>query len=529
MRKILLILIIGLSCQFLPAGEREDLTFILGLYRDGNYQLASTEMVRFLDEYPESEKRSDVIFLLANSCLQTGDHQQARQHFLTLYKQPDIFPYLGEVVFGLGQAEYYLHNLSQAESFFQDFLKKYPRHQLRSQAYYFLGRINLEKDELAKAESNFRDAGKLGLDNRLQVARVELQLAKNKPAEARAIVLSLLESAPDDEYTAQSLLLYQKYNLEQGQIADIMATGFDQISRSSRYYPEYQLLLAIAHYQKGEYELALNRLQTLDSPLAKYYRGLCYFEINNWDAARPLFTSLLQAEDMKVRTNSSFYLIRMLPDQNQAVSRFREFIQANPGHPLLGAAHFQTGVLLFRLGRYQEAIVDFDTALQKGTDISSREKAVYLKAESQFLLGQGTPAYTSFQEYLKAFPQGIFADQALFKLGLYHYNRSEYPEAFSKFDQVVSSYPSSDKVGMCNFYQGEIFYRQEKYQEADRYFTQASLGNADQGYITLRRAQIRYLRKQYNEALELLRAVPDEQRYLYEKLLLEGNCQFALN
>lgn len=529
MRKILFILVIGLLCQQLPAGEGEDLTFILGLYRDGNYQLAATEMTRFLNHYSQSEQRLDVIFLLANACLQIGDYTQARQHFLTLYKQPDIFPQLGEVVFGLGQTEYYLRNLSQAESYFQEFLKKYPRHQLRSQVYYFLGRLYLDKGDLSKAENNLRDAGKLGLDNRLQVARVELDLARNKPVEARKIVLSLLESAPQEEYTAQSLLLYQKYNLEQGQIGEILATGYDRISPSSRYYREYQLLLAIAHYQRAEYELALNRLQNLDSALAVYYRGLCYFEINNWDAARPLFSSLLQAEDMKIRTNSSFYLIRMLPDQNQAVSRFHDFIQANPGHPLLGAAHFQKGVLLFKLRRYQEAIADFDTALQKGTDTASREKAVYLKAESQFLLEQEIPAYASFQEYLKAFPQGIFTDQALFKLGLYHYHRSEYPEAFIKFDQLVTAYPESDKIGMSHFYQGEIFYRQEKYQEAERYFTQAALGIADQGYINLRLAQIRYLRKQYSEALELLRSVPDEQRYLYEKLLLEGNCRFALN
>ncbi len=51
-----------------PSYEAQDYTVAYGLYKDGQYQLASEEFLRFLDRHPSSPRCQDAAYLIAE-CL----------------------------------------------------------------------------------------------------------------------------------------------------------------------------------------------------------------------------------------------------------------------------------------------------------------------------------------------------------------------------------------------------------------------------------------------------------------------------
>jgi tetratricopeptide (TPR) repeat protein len=72
-----------------------------------------------------------------------------------------------------------------------------------------------------------------------------------------------------------------------------------------------------------------------------------------------------------------------------------------------------------------------------------------------------------------------------------------------------------------------MFFEQNKYFDAERYFLKAKEGQIDRGLVELRLAQINFYLKEYQEAENNLQLIPDEPRYLFDKLILKGNLFFS--
>ena len=85
--------------------EEQDYAFAYGLFEDKLYQLASEQLTKFIDQYPNSIKRPDAIFLSAECQFRLKQYQSA----ITIFK-----------------------------NFTQDF----PKHKLRVDAFFRLGEIH---------------------------------------------------------------------------------------------------------------------------------------------------------------------------------------------------------------------------------------------------------------------------------------------------------------------------------------------------------------------------------------------------
>ena len=528
MKKIIYIALLSLFIFPLFASEIDDFKFSLGLYSDANYNLARIELQKFIEKYPDSRFIHDAEFLLANIYLKEEKYTSAKDIYSKLYTENTNPEIRAEIILNMAQCHFFTRDFNQAEILFSKFNKEFPKHELKWNSLYYLGRIAFENKDFSKASKYYKETKKKSSDIIINVAELELLLAQDKKDKAKKLIQNILKNNKGNEQANQALLIYHNYNLKNHNYNEIFTVGFNFVDPSSQYYDDYNLMLAIAYYETEDYKKALELLVNLKSDRAEYYKALCFLETDQIDKARTIFQNLQESRNSEINTNSFFYLARINENVNESLSDLQEFIKDNPEHIFVGDAYYQMGFNFFKLGDYEQSIANLKTSLTYDLDDDTISKAKYLIAECNFQLNNTEIAFSDFSEYVTQYPDGEYTDEALFKIGLYYFYQDNYPDAFVKFDRVLSNFPESDKKGMCYFYIGEMFFFQSKYFNAERYYELAEEGNTDKGYISLRFCQIYYYLKKYEKALAGLNQVPEDEKYLYEKYLLKGNINFAL-
>ncbi len=532
MKKLLLIVILVSGLLVVYAGEIDDFRFAVGLYRDQNYSLARSELQKFLNNYPESDYLDNVRFLLASVYLHEKDYDRAGTIFEQLYAtatDPVIRP---DIYLGLAQCYFFTNEISEAYDILARFVREFGQHRSAWKAYYFLGRIEYQKGNYQQSLDNLDKAERLSSDWQIRVARVETLLAIDNPEPVASMLNEEIREQTKNEYLYQMIVLYLNYLLEQQNYEGVLNYAYEYIPDSSSYYDDYLLILAEAEYELGNYSRALERLNMLrlESERSKYFVALSQMNLNNHEQAELLFTELSQeAASIEIRSNSYFFLASMKgrTDISEATRMLEQFVRENPQHPYIGAAHYQIGLNHFRQNSFNDAINEFDNALQLGISNEFRERALYLTAESRFQLRQRQQALQGFENYLEQYPQGRFVDETLFKIGLHYYEQDDYPNALVKFDRIVNEFPDSNRLSMTLFYQGEIFADSKQYDiTLDKY--QAALpGFEESNLLWLRIAQVNFLQGNYDRSLLDLNNVPDTEDFLFEKSIITGNIHFA--
>jgi tol-pal system protein YbgF len=87
-----------------------------------------------------------------------------------------------------------------------------------------------------------------------------------------------------------------------------------------------------------------------------------------------------------------------------------------------------------------------------GTPPAPRE--LYSQAYADYARGNYDVAIQGFQEYLRAFPNTDFSDNAQYWIGECLYGKQKYAEAIDAWNSLVRDFPSSDKLPDGRFKKG---------------------------------------------------------------------------
>ena len=99
--------------------EEQDYAFAYGLFDDKLYQLSFEQFKKFIDQYPNSIKRPDAIFLS-------------------------------------GESQFRLNQYQSAITIFKNFIQDYPKHKLRVDALFRLGEMNYALAAYKEAAASYR-------------------------------------------------------------------------------------------------------------------------------------------------------------------------------------------------------------------------------------------------------------------------------------------------------------------------------------------------------------------------------------
>ncbi len=157
-----------------------------------------------------------------------------------------------------------------------------------------------------------------------------------------------------------------------------------------------------------------------------------------------------------------------------------------PNCSFVDDARYQCGVCYFNLGDYKNSAKKFEETIKSVAD-----KKDYLYTEpcylylgfSQFQIGENEKdpakskpqiktAISTFDEMLKKFPTGKYADQGLLFRGEAHEVLKNYPRAASNYQQIIDNFESSMFFLESHYKLGYVLSRMKKSVEAEKMLTE---------------------------------------------------------
>ncbi|NND64491.1 MAG: tol-pal system protein YbgF [Gammaproteobacteria bacterium] len=118
---------------------------------------------------------------------------------------------------------------------------------------------------------------------------------------------------------------------------------------------------------------------------------------------------------------------------------------------------YQAAFELLKATRYEEAATAFDQFLRSYPDSSFADNAQYWLGESRYVSRQYKDALGAFNDVLKRFPQSRKVPDALFKVGLCHFELGDKTQAKDVLEQVSRDYPGTSAARLAEQRITELF------------------------------------------------------------------------
>ena len=112
-----------------------------------------------------------------------------------------------------------------------------------------------------------------------------------------------------------------------------------------------------------------------------------------------------------------------------------------------------------------EPVID-TTQDEQSSTASSAEKAAYQTAFETLKEGRYKKAKSSFENFLKTYPNSIYADNSQYWLGEANYVTRDFEQGIIEFKRVVAAYPNSSKVPDAMLKLGYTYYELKQHDQA---------------------------------------------------------------
>ena len=463
----------------------------------------------FLREYPNSQYANQVNDILAETFLTTKDYNAALAAINRIDKPARrILEAKQMVLFQLGTQQFVNGNTSQAIDFFDKSINmgNYDKN-ARTSAYFWRGESKYKINNFSAAAADFQSFTQ--------------------------------EASRTDENYALGFYNLGYSRFKQNQYA-AARTAFQNYvaAQSNKDTPEY----ADAHNRIGDtyyfsrnfadaerYYSAASNLNPASADYAAYQRAFVMGLQRNYEGKISALDKLMSAYP-----NSHYYddalfeksrALVMLNRENEAVNVLNKLIGEFPQSPLARQGGVQLGQLHYNASRYDQAVAAYKTVIQNFAgsedarsalqaletvykdmnDIDAyvryanslpggmritplrQDSLTYMAAENLYMRGTKREAETSLNKYLQSYPNGAYASDAHYYMGVIADENSDNAKAISHFKQVIDA-NNGKFLENALVYVAQSQYNQGNYQEALAYF--ARLNSSAQSLAHKQSAQI---------------------------------------
>ena len=354
---LLLVALTSSDVMYLCADEgTDDYKVAVGLFGQSRWQDAAEQFRKFLTTYEKHEKAPLGRFYLGLSLLNLEDYKTARDEFRRFAEENKQHPKIGQARFRIAESSYFLDDFPTAKVELEAFLNDYPNEPLCDHALPYLGDTQLRLDDPATALKTFdRAIDKYPKGKLIDDAKF-----------GRARSLESLKRFDDAAAQYQELVTAENSPRAADALFHLGAIHFER-----KQYPD-----AISVYTEFVKKFPQNPLV----PNAQLNTGFALFHAGKYDDAVRLFGKV--AKDPKLGLTATYWQgrgLKSLGDYSKAAEVLKNVASIADKHPLAEAIVFEQAVCERRLQH----------------PVQARE---------------------FFEEVLKRFPKGDYADDSLHHL-----------------------------------------------------------------------------------------------------------------
>jgi len=463
-------------------GEEQDYRVATGLFRDSLFQLAESELEAYLEKYPESLHRAEVMFLRA-------------------------------------ECFFFMERYNEALKYYDELLLNYPQSTFAPKGYFRKGETYLRLKKYNAAV----DAFKLILDRYPDSEYV---------GEAAYWIAESYSGAQD----YQNALKYYTFSYEQGtknRIRDYAIFAIAWTYQSLERYKD-----AIAWYDTLQSVCPTSPL----NEKACFNKAECFAQMKDYSSA---LTTLQNCRVAGKGDTASFdfmiaeylFALERFPE---AEMQYELFLQSYPDHPRFSEAKYGLGWSLFKQKRYRQAANVFKEVGSGTNDFSGAANFQYGKTLKQ--LGQRDSALIVFEDLAEHEIKNEWREKALLEAGLIYFEDNNIVQAKECFQKILSGDQTSSVANDALRWLGECSLVENKFEDAGKSFARvvADTTATDElrAVSLFQLARCAYLERQYGAAMshfeKFLQLYPnhtlalDALFWLGESEYQSGKYQFAI-
>ncbi len=366
------------------------------------------------------------------------------QRFISRYENSK---FLDRAYLELVDCFYNLDKFQEAKRYAEEFLEKFPDSLLREEILYSLGWIYYKEGKIDIAIQQFREVGEKSYNQELKINA--LCLVGDLLSEIGDLDSAIqqydyvLKNYPESVYAeyAQYQLAVDFYHKGDYDSAILALNNLVQNFPKSSLLDKVYYQLGLAYFKKGEYELALEEINYLlkkfpNSPLkekALLYKAVVLFNIGDYENASKL------AQMQKNSVYAHFLLAQIYIHKKEWTLAEQEynFLKENITDPqLLPYLYLQIGELKFNLGDWEQALANFQNAVQLAKEFDVKEEAIYWQAWSYYKKGQAHKAFECFQSLKNS---SEFWEESRFYSASILKEKKDYQKAIELLQQVIKN------------------------------------------------------------------------------------------
>ncbi len=577
----------GLSAAGSPSGAQM-VTVAVRAYRDKDYALAETQIVEFIQKFPQSPERSDMLYLLgrtyflqdkfrkaretflhlindehmnhanqtnglfwlAESCAQLDRWDEAKAYYLELVEKNPESPLLEKSLFALGLLSLNEKKLTDAEGYFSKGVMTYPNGQYKSQQQYYRGLIYSQWNNYHRAVQLLREAifSPSGLqeplrqdalfhlaENRLRLGQFQLALPYYR---------DFYEAYPQDSRAPTALYRAGWCELNTGQKETALESFRQLIKQFPKSDPHPYALYRIGEIrlEQKDYESARESFNQVvkefpDSDLvisALVNLGWCYLNGGDFDEMTRVAHRLLKPPSGQMEKTLAQLLL------GEAHFQRGQYREALPYFFNLLNTPSQRQNALYKISRsyfyeeeYKDAMTNVEILLLEYPDAEHLEECLHLRGKAAYHLGDTEKAIASLSEILTKEKRDSWTVLALYELGRIYFERKDLQKAKNLFSRTIRTVPDAPTAILASYYLGIIYFKENNGPDALLHLQDALESNnrAIKAECHFRIGEIYLQKRLYDLSLrhfEIIVETLTEQRGWVELALFEiGNVRLA--
>lgn len=248
---------------------------------------------------------------------------------------------------------------------------------------------------------------------------------------------------------------------------------------------------AIAQGLLKEYdEKALSLKQLAQSHPNSLYAQQAYYELGRTFVIQEKYDQAVEAFENQKRHYPKSALSRRAAteiamiynrngNKNKAMSAYKQIIRDYPHSEEAQIAAQDLKNIYVEIGKVDEyAAYAASTPGLKAMESSERDTLTYVAAEKIYGRGDISEAKNEFNRYLKNFPDGSFALDSHYYLGLIYYNQNAPKDALNHLEKIIA-YPANKYSEEAMAMASELYYKDENYNKAIELYRQLAAKSTD--------------------------------------------------
>lgn len=242
---------------------------------------------------------------------------------------------------------------------------------------------------------------------------------------------------------------------------------------------------------------------------ARYYAGMAYFKLNQFEKARAEFQSLAieypksdKAAESWFKTGES---LANLGQYEDAAKSFETIRLLYSQHPLAPEGLYRAGGLYLKLKQTDKAYRTFSVILERYSSSNFYFPAMVKSAQSLIELGELQKARQNIKKALSGEISSETKAQALFVNARIYIKQGYAEQAIDALTQLSKQYKNSSVYGQACQQLGELHLQQKDYDNARKFYERAlktDLDSLDRNRLHIRLGDVYYLSEQYVLARE---------------------------